>query len=169
MLFELRKMLLKGETEHFVFNKSNFANLRQVWEPYLELDVLCLAFIYVRHSMEMQKMSGFGIKDCLVEASLGGKCFGTYSKDRDVYTFNDKKVRDFIRQSIQGGKVAALNRYFESNQCEEKLNITKKHLKLNDNEISNKVDEFLNYINTERDEFKLEIKNGEKGYRKKSN
>ena len=83
--------LLKGETERFVFNKSNFADLRQVWEPYLELDVLCLAFIYVRHSMEMQKMSGFGIKDCLVEASLGWKCFGTYSKDRDFYTFNDKK------------------------------------------------------------------------------
>ena len=58
--------------------------------------------------------------------------------------------------------------YFESNQCEEKLNITKKHLELNDNEISNKVDEFLKYINTERDEFTLEIENGEKDYRKKN-
>ena len=55
--------LLKGEIEHSVVNKSNFAGLRHIWEPYLKLDVLCLAFIYARHSMEMQNMSGFGIKD----------------------------------------------------------------------------------------------------------
>ena len=30
--------------------------------------------------MELQNMSGFGIKDCLTEASLGWKCFGTYKK-----------------------------------------------------------------------------------------
>ena len=39
--------------------------------------------------MEMEKMSGFGIKDCLTEASLGWKCFGTYNKDREFNTFND--------------------------------------------------------------------------------
>ena len=74
---------LKGEIEHSVNNKNNFADLRRIWEPYLKLDVLCLAFIYARHSMEMQKMSGFGIKDCLTEAILGWKCFGTYNKDRE--------------------------------------------------------------------------------------
>ena len=91
--------------------------------------------------MEMQKMSGFGLKDCLTEASLGWKCFGTYNKDREFFTFNVKYVRDFIRNSIKGGRVAALNRYFESNECEETLNIIKKHLKKIDNEISNKIDE----------------------------
>ena len=83
--------------------------------------MLCLAFIYARDSMEMQTMSSFGIKGCLTEASLGWKCFGTYNKNREIYTFNDKYVRDFIRRSIKGGSVAALNRYFESNQCEEIL------------------------------------------------
>ena len=56
--------LFKGEIEHSVINKSNFADLRQFWEPYLKLDVLCLALIHCRHPMEMQKMSGFDIKDC---------------------------------------------------------------------------------------------------------
>ena len=28
-------------------------------------------------------MSGFGIKDCLTEASFGWKCLGSYNKDRD--------------------------------------------------------------------------------------
>ena len=101
---------LEGEIEHSVINKSNFAGLRHIWEPYLKFDVLCLAFIHARHSMEMQIMSGFGIKDCLTEASLGWKCCGTYNKKREFYTFNDKYVGDFIRKSIKGGRVAALNR-----------------------------------------------------------
>ena len=164
--YGLQPELLKGEMEHSVINKNNFAELRHIWEPYLKLDVLCLAFIYGRHSMEIQKMTGFGIKDCLTEASLGWKCFGTYNKDREFYTFNNKYVRDFIRKSIKGGRVGAFNRYFESKQCEEILNTIKKHLKINDNEISIIIDKYLKYINTKRDEFKLEFENCEKDYEK---
>ena len=92
--YGLQPELLKGEIEHSLIEKSNFTDLRECWEPYLKLDVfvLCLAFIYARHSMEMQKMNGFGIKDCLTEASLGWKCFGTYNKDREFYTFNDDYI-----------------------------------------------------------------------------
>ena len=117
---------LKGEIEHSVINKSNFADSRHIWEPYLWLHKLCYAFMCARHSMELQKTSGFGLKDCLTEDSLGWKCFGTYNKDREFYTSNDKHIRGFIRKSIEGGRVAALNRYFESNQCEQILNALKK-------------------------------------------
>ena len=113
----------------------------------------------------MQKMSGSGIKDCITEASLGWKRFGTYNKDREFYTFNDKYVRDFIRRSNKGGRCAALNRFFESNQCEEFLNTVKK-IKIKDNEISKTVDVLLKYITSIREEFKLEFENGEKDYRK---
>ena len=164
--YGLQPELLKGEFEHSVIKKNNFAELTHVWEPYLKLDVLCLAYIYARHSMEMQKMSGFGIKDCLTEASLGWKCFGTYNKDREFYTFNDKYVRDFIRKSIKGGRVGAFVRYFESKQCEQFLNTVKIHLKIKDNEISNIFDEYLKYINIKRDKFKLEFEKDEKDYRK---
>ena len=164
--YNLQPELLKGEMDHSIINKNNFAELRHIWEPYLISDVLCLAFIYARHSIEMQKMTGFGIKDCLTEASLGWKCFGTYNKDREFYTFNDKYVRDFIRKSIKGGRVGAFNRYFESKQCEEILNTIKKHLKIKDNEISIIIDKYLKYINTKREEFKLEFENEEKDYRK---
>ena len=130
--YGLQPELLKGEIEHSIINKNNFAELRhiwEIWEPYLVSDVLCLAFIYARHSMEMQKMTGFGIKDCLTEASLGWKCFGKYNKDREIYTFNNKYVRDFICKSIKGGRVGVLNhRYFESKQCEQILNIIKKNI-----------------------------------------
>ena len=127
--YGLQPELLKGEIEHSVINKSSFADKRHIWEPKFKLDVLCLAFIYARHSMQMQIMTGFGIKECLAEASLGWKCFGTYSKDQDFYTFNDKYIGDFIRKSIKRGRVAALIRYSEFNLCEEILNILEKHLK----------------------------------------
>ena len=77
----------------------------------------------------MQNVSGLGITDCLTEASIGWKCFGTYNKDRELYTLNEKYVCDFIRKSIKSGRVAAFNRYFEANQCEKILNINKKYIK----------------------------------------
>ena len=101
--YGLKLELLKGEIEHSVTNENNYADLRHIWEPYLKLDVLCLAFIYARHSIEMQKMSGFGIKDCLKDASLGWKSFGTYNKDREFYNFNKNYVRYFNRKSVKGG------------------------------------------------------------------
>ena len=116
--------------------------------------------------MDMHKMSGFGIKVCLTETSLGWKCFGNYNKDREFYTFNGKYVRNFIRKSFKGGKIAALNRYIESNQCDEILNTIKKHLKINNNEISNIIEKYLNYNNNKREEFKLKFENDEKDYRK---
>ena len=164
--YGLQPELLKGEIEHSIINKNNFADLRHISEPYLVSDVLCLAFVYARHSIEMQKVSGFGIKICLTEASLGWKCFGTYNKDREFYTSNDKYVSDFIRKTIKVGRVGAFNRYFESNQCEEIPNIIKKHLKIIDNEVSNIVDEYLKFINIKREEFKLKFEKREKDYRK---
>ena len=114
-------------------------------------------------------MSGFGIKDCLTESSLEWKCFGSYNKDRDFYTFNDKHVRDFIRKSIKSGKVGAFNRYFESNQREYILNIIQKRLKQNDNEISNIIDEYTNYNDTKRNKYRLQFENDENDYRKINN
>ena len=122
---------LKGKVEHLVFIKSNFAGLRQSWEPYLKLEVLCSAFMYSRHSMEIQNMSGFGIKDCLTEASFFGSVFGQKNKDREFYTFNNKYVRNFLCRSIKWGRVNALIGYFESNQSDELLNTIKIHMKKN--------------------------------------
>ena len=52
--YGLQPELLKGEIEHSTINKSNFADLRHIWEPYFKLDVLCLASKYAGHSIEMQ-------------------------------------------------------------------------------------------------------------------
>ena len=102
--YGLQPELLKREIEHSVITETNFADLRHIWESYLRLDVLCLAFIYARHSMEMQKMSGFGVKDCLTQANLGWKSFGKNKKDREFHAFNNKYVRHFVRQSKKRGR-----------------------------------------------------------------
>ena len=56
--------LPEREIELSVIKKSDFADLRHFWEPYIRLDVFCLAFIFAINSMEMQNKSGFGFKDC---------------------------------------------------------------------------------------------------------
>ena len=96
--------LLKGEIEHSVINKSNFADSRHIWEPYLRLNELCLVFGYTRRSMKMQKKSGFGIKDCLIEASLGWKCFGTYKKNKNFIrlTMNMYVILYVNEQKVEG-------------------------------------------------------------------
>ena len=40
--YGLQQELLKGEIERSVINKSKFADLRHIPEPYLKSDVLCL-------------------------------------------------------------------------------------------------------------------------------
>ena len=54
--YGLQTEIFKEEIEHSTNNKSNSADLRHLG-AYFKVDVLCLAFIYARHSMEMQKMS----------------------------------------------------------------------------------------------------------------
>ena len=64
-----------------------------------------------------------------------------------------------LRKSIKGGKITALNRYFESNQCEQLLITTIELLKLNDIEIFKTVDEYLMNVNIKCGEIKLQFEN----------
>ena len=100
--YGLQPELLKREMNHSEITKYNYKKLRYFGETNLKLDVLCLPFIYAKHSMEMQIMSCFGMRCCLTEDSLGWKCFGTFNKDREFYTLNDTYVRDFISQKHKG-------------------------------------------------------------------
>ena len=71
--------------------------------------------------MKMQQMSGCGIKDCFTEASLGWISFRKYNQKREFHMFNEKYDGDFIRKSIKGGRIDALNSYFESKHLEKYL------------------------------------------------
>ena len=141
--YGLQPELSKGEINHSEITKHNYNELRDVWEPYLKSDVLCLAFVYARHAMVMQKMTRRGIKESLRETSVGWKCFGLYNMTREFYTFKNNIVRDFIRKSFKTGKVSVFKRYFESKQFNEKLLTVNKDLNSCENEISTEIDKYL--------------------------
>ena len=60
--YGLQTELLKWAINHSETTKHNHDELRDVWEPYLKSDDLCLVSVYARHAMEMQKMTQIGIK-----------------------------------------------------------------------------------------------------------
>ena len=53
------------------------------------------------------------MKDCLSLPELGWKYFNSLrtEKDEPIYTYKDKYMTNFARQSIKGGRVCAFNQY----------------------------------------------------------
>ena len=66
--------------------------------------------------MNMEQITNFGMKNCLSLPSLGWKYYNSMREEDDadiepIYSYNDKYMRHFVRQSIKGGKVGAFNQY----------------------------------------------------------
>ena len=114
--FGLQKELLKQEMNHTEIYEDTWWDKMNEWLPYLKMDVLSLAFIYARYSMNMDSITGFGMKNCLSLPSLGWKYYNCMRTEENepIYSYTDKYMRHFVRQSIKGGKVGAFNQYFES-------------------------------------------------------
>ena len=90
---------------------------------YVKDDVLCTAFSHARYIKAVEEITGFSMKDCLSAPGLGWKYFNSMRDENDepIYTYNDKYMRWFVRQSIKGGLVCAFNQYFKSKICDELL------------------------------------------------
>ena len=69
----------------------------------------------------MEEIRGFGMKDCLSSSGLGWKYLNSLRDETDqpIYTYNDKYMRWFVRQSIKGGKVCSFNQYYKSKFCDD--------------------------------------------------
>ena len=50
----------------------------------------------------MEEITGFGMKDCLSLSGSGWKFFNSLRTEEDepIYTYNDKYMKRFVRQSI---------------------------------------------------------------------
>ena len=66
--YSFQAELPKREIEHSFYIK-NCSSPKHIWQRFLKLYVLCLAFIHARHSIEKKNMTVFVIKDYLTEAS----------------------------------------------------------------------------------------------------
>ena len=128
--FELPKELLKTEMNHDEIDANNYKDKKDIWLPYVKKDVLCTAYSYARYIEAMEELTGFSMKDCLSLPGLGWKYFNSLRTEEDepIYTYNDKYMRWFVRQSIKGGRVCAFNQYDISKHCDDILKIINKEL-----------------------------------------
>ena len=78
----------------------------------------------------MEEITGFSMKDCLSLPGLGWNYFNSLriEEDEPIFTYNDKYMRWFVRQSIKRGRVCAFNQYHKSKHCDDVLKIVNKEL-----------------------------------------
>ena len=128
--FQLPKELLKTEMNHDDIDGDNYKDKKDIWLPYVKNDVLCTAYSYARYIKAMEEITGFSMKDCLSLPGLGWKYFNSLRTEEDepIYTYNDKYMRWFVRQSIKGGRVCAFNQYYKSKHCDNILKLINKEL-----------------------------------------
>ena len=109
--FKLQEELLKTEMNHDEIDGNIYKDKMDEWLDYVKNDVLCAAFSYARYTKAMEETTGFVMKDCLSLPSLGWKYFNSLRTEQDetIYTYDDKNMRWFVRQSIFRGRVCAFN------------------------------------------------------------
>ena len=98
---------------HDEIDENIWRDKKDEWLPSVKNDALCTAYSYARHNKCMEEITGFSMKDCLSAPGLGWKCFKSIRDEIDepIYTYNDKHMRWFERQSIKRGRVCAFNQY----------------------------------------------------------
>ena len=127
--FKLPKELLKTEMNHDNINGDNFKDKKDIWLPYVKNNVLCTAYSYARYIESMEEIAGFSMKGCLSLPGLGWKYFNSLgTEDEPIYTYDDKYMRWFVRQSIKGGRVCAFNQYCKSKHFDDMKKIISKEM-----------------------------------------
>ena len=159
-LFRLPKGLLRSELNHDEIDQNNWRDKEDEWLPYVKNDVLCTAYSYVRYCGAMQERTGFSMKDCLSLPGLGWKCFISLRTEEDepVYTYNDKYMRWFVRQSKKGGRVCAFIQYYKSKNSDDILEIISEELNVIGN-IYDIIEAYLNYKNKHLKIYEKEYEN----------
>ena len=164
--FKLQKELLKTKMDHEDVYEDTWKDKKSEWLPYVKKDVLCTAFSYARYCKAMEKNTGFSMKDCSSLPGLGWKYFNSLRTEEDepIYTYNDKYMRWFVRQSVKGGRVCAFNQYYKSNHFEDIKNIISKFLNVK-GDIYEIFEEYLKYKKKHYDIFEKEYEDQFDDYR----
>ena len=99
----------------------------------------------------MEELTGFGMKNSLTLPSLAIKYFNSLRVENDepIYTYTDPFMRNFVRQSIKGGRFTTLNHYYKSTISDEAFNIISNELNINGN-ICESLDNCFEYRNKHR-------------------
>ena len=164
--FKLQKELLKTKMNHDEVYSDTWRVKKSEWLDYVKNVVLCTAFCYARYSKAMEEITEFSMKDCLSLPGLGWKYFNSLRTEEDepIYTYNDKYMRWFARQSIKGGRVCAFSQYYKSNHYDDIKRILSKELGVKGN-IYDIIEEYLKYKKKNYDIYEKEYESQFNDYR----
>ena len=114
----------------------------------------------------MEEITGFSMKDCLSLPGLGWKNFNSLRTEEDepIYTYNDKYMRWFVRQSIKGGRVCSFNQYYKSKHCNDILKIINNELAVKGT-VYDTIEAYMEYKNKHFKIFEKEYENQFDDYR----
>ena len=99
------------------------------WSPYVKNDVLSTDFCYAKFIMGMEVLIGFSMKNSLTLPPLANKYFNSLRDENDepIYTYTDSFMRNFVRNSIKGGRCNAFNQHSKSEITDNVLIIFQKN------------------------------------------
>ena len=123
--YKLQPSSHKQELEHDEIYEDHWEEKEMEWLPYLKNDVLSTAFSYARYAKRLEKLTEFSIKNSLVLPSIANKYFNSLRDENDepIYTYTNPFRRNFVRNSIEGDRCAALNQYYNSSVSAELFNV----------------------------------------------
>ena len=146
--YKLQESFLKKELEHVEIYEDTWETRENEWLPYVKNDVLSTAFCYARYTMDMEQLTGFGMKNSLTLPSFANINFNSLRDENDepIHTYTDQFMRNFVRKTIKGGRCNAFNQHYISLISDEVFNIMSRELNVNGNvcDILEKYFEFSN-------------------------
>ena len=88
------------------------------------------------------------MKDFLSASGLGWKYFNSLRTEEDepIYTYNDKYMRWFVRQSVKGGRVCVFNQNYKFEICDDVLKILSEKLNVKGN-VYDIIEAYMKYKN----------------------
>ena len=128
--------------------------MKKMWDLYLILDFLPVAFVYRSYSDKVYDISGVGKKNCLTTSSLGWKTVMSLGQDEHLYIFSHQNTRCFIRGPCHGGRVGPNIQEFNSSLCTESEAILQNHWKSNSDDFSKLMQDYEKYRCVERTNWK---------------
>ena len=90
------------------------------------------------------------MKDSFSLPRLGRKYFSSLrtGEDEPIYTYNDKYMRWFVRQSIKERRICVFIQYYKSKICDDILKINSEELNVN-GKIYDFIEAYLKYKNNQ--------------------
>ena len=164
--YKLQKGLLKKQKEHDEFYEDTWESRKNEGLPYVKNDVLSTAFCYARYTMGMEELTGFGMENSLTLPSLANKYFNSLRDENDEpsYTYTVPFMRNFVRQSIKGGRCNALKQHFNSENSDEVFNFVSKELNVNGN-ICEILEKYLKFSNKNEKQYAKDFDSKHDDYR----